>query len=58
MLTTAQAAALLNVKRTTVLRYIRLGKLPAVKHGRDWQVAPEAVAAFGKPSNGRPKHVT
>mgnify|MGYP001016388763 CR=1 FL=1 len=39
MITTAEAAAMLGLSRWAVLAFIRDGKLPAQKFGRDWMIA-------------------
>ena len=48
MLTTAEAAAILQVSRRRVSELIRLGTLTATKFGRDWQVDQESVEAYKK----------
>jgi excisionase family DNA binding protein len=53
MLTTAEAAALLGRSTSRVLKLIAAGRLPATKHGRDWFITPEAVAAYKPHPNGR-----
>lgn len=45
-LTTAEAAAVLNVSRRRVAELIRLGTLTATKFGRDWQVDSASVEAY------------
>lgn len=57
MLTTQQVAEILGVKRVTVVKWIKLGYLPAVKFGRDWQIDPADVASFVKPRMGRKPNV-
>ncbi len=46
MLTTAEAAADLQVSRRRVLELIKLGTLHAEKFGRDWQVDQASVEAY------------
>jgi excisionase family DNA binding protein len=46
MLTTAQAAAILQVSRRRVAELIKLGTLVAEKPGRDWLVDPASVEAY------------
>lgn len=53
MLTTAQAAAILDVSRRRVSELIALGTLVAEKPGRDWQIDPASVEAY-KNSPRRP----
>jgi len=53
MLTTAEAAELLNVSPSRVLQHIKAGRLLAMKIGRDWILTPQAVAAFEPHPNGR-----
>jgi excisionase family DNA binding protein len=53
MLTTREAADLLHVSRSRVLKLIAAHRLPATKVGRDWQLTPADVAAFESHPNGR-----
>lgn len=60
-ITIAEAASRLGITATRVRQLIDLGKLPAVKFGRDWQVDESSVAkrqriaAKGRlPKGGRP----
>jgi excisionase family DNA binding protein len=46
MLTTAEAAANLQVSRRRVQELIRLGTLKAVKFGRDWQIDAASVEDY------------
>lgn len=47
LLTTAEAAERLRLRRTTtVQRYVREGRLQAVKVGRAWLIRPESVDAL------------
>jgi excisionase family DNA binding protein len=46
MLTTAEAAAILQVSRRRVNELIRLGTLTASKPGRDWEIDPASVEAY------------
>lgn len=57
MLTTAEAAAALQVTRRRVQELIRLGTLKAEKFGRDWQVDEASVENYAKSARkaGRPK---
>lgn len=45
-MTTAEAAAILQVSRRRVNELIRLGTLRAEKPGRDWEVDPASVEAY------------
>ncbi len=59
-LSTAEAAALLDVNTSRVAQLIRSGALPAEKWGRDWWLREEDVRAYmalprGKP--GRPRRL-
>lgn len=53
MLTTLEAAALLNVSRSRVLQHIKAGRLQATKHGRDWDITPQAIADYQPHPNGK-----
>lgn len=46
MLTTAEAAAILQVSRRRVLELIRLGTLKATRFGIVWQVEESSVEAY------------
>jgi excisionase family DNA binding protein len=46
MLTTNEASARLGVTRRRVLALITAGRLPAQKHGRDWQIDENDLAVF------------
>lgn len=46
MMTTAEAAAILQVSRRRVNELITLGTLQAEKFGRDWQINPASVEAY------------
>lgn len=50
-----QAAVLLKVSRFTAWKYIRDGKLPARRIGRDWVIRRADLDAFQQPQRGRPK---
>lgn len=49
-LTLREAAEELGVHYMTAYRYVRLGLLPAVKAGAEWQVARADLAEFRKPA--------
>ena len=53
MLTTNEAAALLGVSRSRVLKLIAAQRLQAWKYGRDWYLTPQAIAAYQPHPNGR-----
>lgn len=55
MLTTSQAAKLLGVTPRRIQAMIAAGRLPAKKHGRDWQIKDADAIAAGKRTPGRPK---
>lgn len=46
MMTTDEAAAVLQVTRRRVQELIRLGTLQATKRGRDWMIDPASVEAY------------
>ena len=46
MLTTAEAAAALNVSRRRINELIKLGTLKATRFGNAWQVDQESVKAY------------
>jgi excisionase family DNA binding protein len=48
--TTDEVAQLLKVTTRAVQKWIREGKLPAVKYGRVWRVRAEALHQFGRES--------
>ena len=52
MLTTAQAAAILQVHISRVHQLIRTGRLRAVKHGRDWAISEADLAAMPRYPSG------
>ena len=54
LLTTAQAAAILQVTRRRVHAIIAAGRLPARKLGRDWLIEPADLAAYRPLPSGRP----
>ena len=58
MLTTRQVAEQLGVTMRRVQALIRSGRLNAFKHGRDWLIMPEALAAVQERHAGRPKKGT
>jgi excisionase family DNA binding protein len=53
-MTTTEAAAALSLARRRIVQLIASGRLPATKHGRDWLITEDAVAAFAKRTPGRP----
>ncbi len=52
MLTLNEAAQLLGVSPQTLRTQRRLGKIEAVKRGRDWFVTSEEVARYRAQSQG------
>lgn len=46
MLTTNQAAEVLDIRPATLRKQIRAGRIKAVKMGRDWFVEPEEVDRY------------
>jgi excisionase family DNA binding protein len=53
MITTAQAAARLEVQPQTVRKWIRLHYLKAQRLGRDYLIDEQELAKFKQPKNGR-----
>jgi excisionase family DNA binding protein len=56
--TTREAAKYLGMNPTYVGILCNKGKLKATKHGRDWDIDPESVAAYKlapKNKGGRPR---
>lgn len=49
MITVPEVSAALKVSDQTVWKYIKKGKLPARKIGRQWLVAADAVEAMLEP---------
>jgi MerR family transcriptional regulator, light-induced transcriptional regulator len=41
-----QAAAILGVHYMTVYRYVRQGRLPALREGTEWRISSRAIASF------------
>jgi excisionase family DNA binding protein len=58
MLTTADVAHRLGVSLRRVQALIQAGRLPAVKHGRDWVIAETDLAHLTRHPPGRPVHGT
>lgn len=58
MMTTAQAAARLGVAVRTIQAWIKSGRLPARKMGRDWFIAEADLETFSPPPQGRPPQGT
>jgi excisionase family DNA binding protein len=50
LLSSAEVAALVGVKETTVYKWCKQGKLPALKIGKHWRVRREALEDFLKQS--------
>ena len=55
MLTTAQAAAILQVSRSRILKLIDAKRLPAEKIGRDWLIRLEDLELVKVRRPGRPR---
>lgn len=53
-LTVADVAKQLQISEDTVRRWIKSGKLPALKIGKEWRVDPEELKAFLAQSRKRP----
>lgn len=53
MLTTQQAAEQLGISRQAVQRAIKRGTLKAEKHGRDYDITPEAVEDYRRDHLGQ-----
>lgn len=60
LLTTSQAARALGVSTIRVRQFIRTGRLPAVKAGRDWLIDTDALDTFAHTTRptGRPRRKT
>jgi excisionase family DNA binding protein len=52
VLTTEQAIRYLKISKPTYLKYIRLGRIKAVKAGRGWKVHQSELYRFLKVHNG------
>lgn len=55
-MTTQEAAEVLGINRSLVIRFVEQGRLQAVKHGRDWWIDPAEVERFKalpRPKTGR-----
>lgn len=57
MITTAQAATILQVSRSRVLKLIEAGRLPAEKLGRDWLIRLDDLELVKVRRPGRPRAV-
>lgn len=57
MLTTTQAATILQVSRSRILKLIEAGRLPAEKLGRDWLIRLEDLELVKVRRPGRPRAV-
>lgn len=55
LLTTTQAADILNVKQARVRQLILAGRLPAKKHGRDWIIRERDLELVRVRKVGRPR---
>jgi len=54
MITTAQAAVILKISRSRVLKLIEAKRLPAEKLGRDWLIQPRDIELVRERRTGRP----
>ncbi len=54
LLSTQEAARRLGTTRRQVRRWIEDGRLPELRLGRDLFLRPEWLAAFRRPTRGRP----
>ena len=57
MLTTAQAATILQISRSRILKLIEAGRLPAKKLGRDWLIRLDDLELVKVRRPGRPRAV-
>jgi len=57
VLTTAQAATILQISRSRILKLIEAGRLPAKKLGRDWLIRLEDLELVKVRRPGRPRAV-
>ena len=57
VLTTAQAATILQISRSRILKLIEVGRLPAKKLGRDWLIRLEDLELVRVRRPGRPQAV-
>lgn len=53
-LSLAEAAEAAGMHYMTIYRYVRTGRLPATRHGREWRVARSDLDALRSPSPGPP----
>lgn len=58
MLTTSEAAAILDVNPSYVRRMLKNERLKGVKHGRDWLIEREDLGKIEKLKAGRPAKTT
>jgi len=52
VLTTDEAIGYLKISRPTFLKYIRLGRIRAIKAGKGWKVLKSELDRFLKGENG------
>ena len=57
VLTTAQAATILQISRSRILKLIEAGRLPAKKFGRDWLIRLDDLELVKVRRPGRPRAV-
>ncbi len=46
LLTLNEAADRLNISRSTMLRWLKAGKIPSAKLGRGWRIDPDDLDRF------------
>lgn len=52
--TVEEASGRINKSQSSVLRYIRTGRLPAITVGKSWLIHEDAIAKFVPPPIGNP----
>lgn len=55
LLTVDRAAAILHVSHMTIRRYMKDGRLPTRKLGREYVLYPSDLTKLKRPEMGRPK---
>jgi excisionase family DNA binding protein len=55
VLTTSEVSEKLNVSVRRVHQFIKQGRLPAEKHGRDYVIQEKDLRLVAERKNGRPK---
>ena len=49
-----EASEILKISDTTIYRYVKTGKIPAVKLGRQYRISDETLNAFAAGHGGDP----